>query len=138
MPTMLFFIPAKMDLHAQRQLKLAPGARAGGVSCAHGGFTAALSHRNERERCDSGVPARRTLECDARHNARHDARRDTRYGARWHALCRACETHVRIHLPSTRTSHVPHAPFLHWYLIYWPDCAATCQVASGGVSARWA
>ena len=47
MPTMLFFIPAKMDLQPQRQLGLAPGARAGGVPCAHGGFAAALSHRNE-------------------------------------------------------------------------------------------
>ena len=72
---------------------------------------------------------------DARHAARSGARHN---GARWRALCRACETHVRIHLPSTRTSHVPHWPFLHWYLMYWPDCAATCQVTADGVSARWA
>ena len=63
-----------------------------------------------------------------------------RHGTTAHdgVLCRACETHVRIHLPSTRTSHVPHWPFLHWYLMYWPDCAATCQVTADGVSARWA
>eukprot|EP00966_Prymnesium_polylepis_P208569 4832100-Prymnesium_polylepis.1 len=33
--------------------------------------------------------------------------------------------HVRIHLPSTRTSHVPHSPLRHLYLMNWPACDAT-------------
>ena len=166
MPMMLFFIPAKIELHAPQGVRLSVGLRSWGECRGR-----ALCVR--RVHCCAVAPdrveARRRLRflhraldlhlvrlarLDVGHlpmwggrgrrlawgrDARHAARSGARYnGARWRALCRACETHVRIHLPSTRTSHVPHWPFLHWYLMYWPDCAATCQVTADGVSARWA